>query len=192
MNPPNAERPRQSGQPGARRGSNLRVAFGHEPELISACLEGLEASAPERARQILKAAQAALSDFPDYADLHYHASRAALAAGEYETATRLLESALRVNPGYVDALLLAARVALQGHRLADARRHLETARDRGADYPDLHMLMGGVCCKEGNWQAARAEYERALELNANLAEARAALAALRPEPRSGTDDELPA
>jgi tetratricopeptide (TPR) repeat protein len=170
----------------------LGAVFSQEPELISACLQGLEQQPPEWTRLVLGAAELALAGQPGYADLYYHASRAALAAGEHETAARLLEQALRVNPGYHDALVLAARVDWQRGQTPAARKHLEAAVRSGADYPDVHVLLGNMYRQEGDWLHARQSYQRALALNAGLPEARAALAELPPTQRGRESHELPA
>ena len=177
--PPRLPTARLEAQQATRR---LGAAFAQEPELISACLEGAAHRPPGWAKRILSAAELALVGRPDYADLNYHASCAALAAGEYETAARLLEQALRVNPAYHDALVLAARLEIRRGRACAARRRLEAALACGADYPDVHTLLGDVCRQEGDCSRARQSYERALALNGSLAEARAALAELPPAP----------
>lgn len=175
------------------RTRQLAEAFAREPELISACLEG---ASPEqqstRAQHVLAAARLALTSRPGYADLHYHAGHAALAANEYETAAELLDGALRLNPDYKDALILAAHVALLRAQHGSAKKLLLSALSKGADYPDVHLRLGDACRAEGDWRQARAAYERALSLNANLSAARVALAALPPAGTSGKNDELSA
>jgi tetratricopeptide (TPR) repeat protein len=184
-NPPNAA----DGRPALHR---LSAAFAAEPELISACLEGPQQRSADWARTVLAAAELALRQRPHYADLNYHASRAAVAASQFETAARLLVRALCVNPTYHDALVLAARVELQRGRAASATRYLETALTCGADYPDVYLLLGRARQEDHNWAGARQAFEKALELNAGLQEAQAALAAL-PRPQFGRPgNELPA
>lgn len=178
--------------PPGRPGNGLAGAFSQEPELILACLEGVERESPATARLILEAARGALRQCPGYADLLYHASQAAVCAGEFETAAVLLEHALQVNPGYRDALILAARVSLRRDDWDRAQALLQTALAQGADYPDVHMLLGDVWRRKGRIADARREYERALQLNANLVSAQVALAALPPSKPSGNPDELPA
>jgi tetratricopeptide (TPR) repeat protein len=171
----------------------LARAFACEPELIAACLQGTlpeEQSTP--ARTVLGAAQLALRSRPDYADLHYHAGQAAIAACEYEAAAELLDGALRLNPDYQDALILAAHVALLRRQHGSAKKLLLNALAKGADYPDVHLRLGDACRAEGDWGQARAAYERALTLNANLSAARTALAALPATETSGKNDELSA
>jgi tetratricopeptide (TPR) repeat protein len=179
--------------PDAQRATRqLSAIFAQEPELISACLQDIEHKPPEWAQTVLDAAQIAVAGQPGYADLNYHAGRAALAASDLDTAARLLEQALRANPAYRDALVLAARVELRRGRPQVARAHLAHALACGADYPDVHLLMGNICRQIGEWGAARHSYERALALNGRLTEARAALAKLPPMCRSGESHELPA
>ena len=89
----------------------LADAFAREPELILACLEGLEPESPPAAQRILAAACQALTRHPDYADLNYFTSRAAIVAQDHELAETLLRRALEINPGYKDAALWVARLA---------------------------------------------------------------------------------
>ncbi len=176
-------------EPKAQR---LAALFVREPELIRACLECIENEPPETIDLILTAAQAAVATCPEYADLCYHSAQAAVCAGRYQAAAALLEGALCINPGYRDALVLAARVALLRGKPAEAKGFLHGALARGAEYPDVHMLIGDVLRGEGDWCAARAAYERALQLNGNLPAARQALAALPSAEARGKIHELPA
>lgn len=170
---------RPSSRQPSPRARQLAEAFAREPELISACLEGAGPNQPPaQAQAVLAAARLALTSRPDYADLHYHAGYAAVAAVEYETAAELLDGALRLNPDYKDALILAAHVALLRKQHGPAKALLQSALSKGADYPDVHLRLGDACRAEGNWPEARAAYERALALNADLSAARAALATL--------------
>ena len=181
--------------PGPEQGrlQQLAAAFAHEPEMIQACLQGAEQEpCPAGARLILDAAQMALARHPTFADLHYHASRAAIAAGDLAAASNLLDHALRLNPEYRDALILAAHVALTRQQRGPARTLLQDAVSSGADFPDVHLLLGHLCREEGDWTQARVAYERALALNANFSAARTALSALPPIGTSGKRHELSA
>jgi len=170
----------------------LAGAFVREPELVLACLRGIERKPPGSARRILRAVQLALTEKPRYADLHCYGAHAALAAGEVETAAKLLEQALVLNPTYTAALVLAARVAFRRDRPLVARALLDAALTQGADYPDVHMLLAQVCAAAQDWTGAREAYERVLALNPDLTAARDALAALPQAPPHGTSHELPA
>lgn len=173
-----------------RPSRRLTALYMQEPELILACLEG--DSATHSAQLVLRAAQAAVQQCPDYADLLYYAARAALKANELSTAEELLARAMELNPRYRDALILGGRVAwLRGTpELALAR--LERAVAVGADYPDVHVLLGDIRRELGDWSGARLAYERALELNASLATARSGLDALARGRPDGVSHELPA
>ncbi|MEW6249452.1 MAG: tetratricopeptide repeat protein [Planctomycetota bacterium] len=160
----------------AANGGPRRAAFTEEPELIAACLEA--DSDARWARRVLRRAVCAVRQQRDYADLNYHAARAAYAAGHLVQAQRLLAAALQINPGYQDARLLAGHVALERGDPHGARAHLAAALATGADYPDVHMLIGDAWRQDGKWKQARQAYRRALELNASRAPARAARAAL--------------
>ncbi len=181
-----------AGERARRRTPTLADAFAWEPELIRACLQGIGYRAPNAARRVFAAAQQALVRRPQYADLCYYASEAAVRAGDRDAAAALLERALGINPSYRDALILAARVARLRGQPELTRARLRAALQAGADYPDVHTLMGDVWREEGKWHRARAAYQRALELNANLPAVRAALALLPPTGTREKCDELPA
>jgi len=170
--------------------TDLAEQFAAEPELVRACLQGVEQESPVAARLIYEAAQAALRRCPNYADLLYHAAQAA-GTGEWSAAADLLDRALRINPRYTDALVLAAKVALHTEQWDRAGAFLDTALAGGADYPDVHLLRGDVWRRTGDFARARAAYERAVRLNSNMLTARVALAALPPGDR-GESHELPA
>ncbi len=164
--------------PAKQRSCELAEIFAREPELISACLQGIEDEPPGRLRLLLSSVREALRRYPNYADLYYHAGRAALAAGELDQAREFLDRALSIHPGYKDALLLAARVALLSGRPEQTEQLLQRALALGADYPDLHMLRGDAWRRMGDPERARCCYRRALELNGALQAARVALAEL--------------
>lgn len=187
-----AGRPATASRGPAAAVRRLAALFAGEPELVRACLQGIEREPPRRARLILDAAQLATEAFPEYADLFYHAGQAAVAAGEYGTAAAALARAIELNPTYKDALILAARVAIQQRQPDQAEALLQSAVRAGADYPDVHMLLGNLWRDQGALARARAAYERALELNANLKAARTALATLSAAAPPRKCDELPA
>lgn len=155
----------------------LAREFAAEPELILACLEGIDQTG-DSAQRLYAAARQAVSLRPTYADLSYCAARAAVAAGDVPGAEHLLQEARRRNPDYLDALVLAGRLALERNAPAEACTWLEHAITSGADYPDVHLLLGDAWRRRENWPRARAAYERALQLKGNLVAARTALAAL--------------
>ncbi len=170
----------------------LADQFIREPELILACLQGVGTGRMVTAHRILKAALAALARKPNYADLNYYASYAAVSVDDLATAERLAEQAIEINPHYRAAAVQAARIALRRNDIERARHHLERAVEIGADYADVHTMLGNVWRRGGHAERARGAYERALRLNSNLAEARVALAALPENPDHGVRDELPA
>jgi|GEM_PF-6902326 len=178
-------RPSSAGAPAKQRSCELAEIFAREPELISACLQGIEEEPPGRLRLLLASVREALRRYPNYADLYYHAGRAALAAGELEQAREFLGQALSIHPGYKDALLLAAHVALKCGQPLQTEQLLQRALSLGADYPDLHMLRGAAWRQMGDLERAQLCYRRALELNDGLHAARAALAELATFATSG-------
>jgi tetratricopeptide (TPR) repeat protein len=170
----------------------LARLFAGEPELILACLQALDRGPVADLETILSAAERALKFCPKYADLHYFAARAAMAAGRLDHARDLLVRALQLNPQYNDALILAARVATAQGRQNDALAYLRQALVNGADYADVHLMLGDLWRQRDELTQARQAYQRALNLNVDLAAARQALATLGPVGRCGGTDELPA
>jgi tetratricopeptide (TPR) repeat protein len=191
------EHAQRGGSPGGETGVGRRCRvhqlaerFVREPELILACLEGIEHASAEQVQLVLGAAREAIRAQPRYADLLYHAAQAAVSAGEVETAACLLSESLEINPRYKDALILAARVARARQAPWQAEDYLQRALAAGADYPDVHVLLGDVCREQGEGSRARDAYRRALQLNGDLAAARAGLDALRSVASGGKNDEL--
>lgn len=187
--------PRPPAEPPRRdeiRERHLARLFAAEPELIQACLESLDDQATGEAWTILGAAEQALSDRPDYADLYYFAAQAAMQLHRPQHARELLDKALRINPDYKAALILAARACLLQDNQDAALEYLRQALVNGADYADVHLMLGDLWARRDNVGAAQKAYERALQINTRLAPARDGLAALANRRRRGGSDELPA
>ena len=180
--PPTAAREKPGDRAAIER---LRQMFEAESELILALIEpGGDARLPD-IRTVLSAAIEAAAANPDFADLHYYAARAALAAGKDREADELAGRAVELNPRYHDALILLANIARKAGATCRTVALLRQALDTGADYADVHLMLGHAC-REGDDQdgAARA-YRRALEINTNMTAAHTALAAVVDCHRSG-------
>jgi tetratricopeptide (TPR) repeat protein len=77
--------------------------------------------------------------------------------------TERLRSALAEDP---DQTLLAQAVALcRGDRLADGIVKLQRLRERRPDYADYRLKLAAALYQDGRLEEARAEVEKALELN---------------------------
>jgi len=164
--------------PGETTIQRLAQLFAQEPELILAYLESASCEGSPDATAILIAARAAVSQRPEYADLHYFAAQAAVRADDPAGARDLLLRALQLNPRYNDALILAARVCMTQGQHGEALAYLRRALINGADYADVHLMLGDLWRQRDDALQARRAYQRALDLNANLAPARSGLAAL--------------
>ncbi len=184
--------PVRGATPGRRQPRVRRRAaelFAAEPELIVACLEGSGAGCGENAQRVLASALDALALRSGYADLHYYAAHAALAAEQPALALELLHTALRINPSYDAALILAARIRATQGKHEEATRHLEEVLAQGADYPDVHLMLGDLWQTRRDLPRARAAYRRALQLNSNFAAAAERMARVG---AAGGTDGLPA
>lgn len=79
---------------------------------------------------------------------------------------------LEQQPADADACLVAGLAALKLDRAADARGYFERGLVTNETYPDLHLGLGMVEEAERHGAAARAQYERALALDATRADIR--------------------
>ncbi len=120
----------------------------------------------------------ALECHPDYADLHFHCSRVYSRLGRTESAVAEADRAVEINPRYVQALIQLGRLYAEMDLSAKAIDRLRAAVEFGGDYPDVHFMLAELHRKDGRRESARAEYRRALALNANYDSARRALEAL--------------
>ena len=170
----------------------LSRLFASEPELILACLESGDQDQAPVPETVMAAARRALENCPDYADLHYFTAQVATQMGELDEARGFLQQALHLNPRYRDAMILAARVAAAQGEPQEAIDFLRLALAAGADYADVHLMLGDLWREQDQAPLARQEYERALELNAELTSARHGLIALGNTPDMGGGNELPA
>ncbi len=156
----------------------LRRMFEAEAELILALIEpGGDARLPN-IRTVLSAAIEAATANPDFADLHYYAARAAVAAGKDREADELAGRAVEINPRYHDALILLARIARKAGATCRAVALLRQALEAGADYADVHLMLGDACRERDDQAEAERAYRRALEINTNMTAARTGLAAV--------------
>jgi tetratricopeptide (TPR) repeat protein len=158
----------------------LAELLAEEPELIRALAESADRVTCPDVESILAGAFQAVRMHPHYADLHYFTASAAFELGKLTDAEALLQRALELNPKYREALILSARVAQAAENRDRAIRYLNLGIAAGADYPDVHLMLANLYHAGGETDSARQAYERSLELNPTLPEARAGLAALAP------------
>jgi len=121
--------------------------------------------------------EAALAEHPDYADLHWLASRVHERLGRLVPAIGHARRAVQINPNYVQGLVQLARLAERAGQDAEAAALLEKAIDRGADWPDLHAHAAELLGRCAATAAARRHLARARQLETNRARAAEAPAA---------------
>ncbi len=175
-----------------RRVWHLAASFAQQPELIRTCLSNLPATSTAWVRLILRAARLALEVHPDNAELCYLAGQAAVCAGDYDTATALLERSLAQDPQAIQTLLLAARVAVARGENESARTHLEAALKRGADPTEIQMLLGDLQREDEEANTAGGLCPGAPEDNSILTSAGAGLLVTPMSEVDGSNHELSA
>lgn len=117
-----------------------------------------------RYRRALVAADAALAEEPGRAELHNHAGRAALGAGDLERARVELTAVVEADPGQCYALtnLMKVEIAVTDWSAAEGWGRRAVACDGGLVHPQRQM--GFVLEKQGRLEDSLVFYERALEI----------------------------
>ncbi len=100
----------------------------------------------------------------------YAAANRAFDDGQYETARRLYAQAFQRNPELLDALRGEARALLQLGRPAQAIGLLDAAIARDPDFAGAWANRGIAHDRLGQYRAALADYEHAMQLDARVAE----------------------
>jgi tetratricopeptide (TPR) repeat protein len=98
--------------------------------------------------------------------------------GEYADATRLLSRAVQLAPDQAGPKHYLGRALLAEGQTAQAMPYLKEAVTLDPKVWDYHYWLGMSLEKSGNMVAARAEYQRALQLNQDSTEAKLRLTAL--------------
>ncbi len=91
-----------------------------------------------------------------------------LRAGDAAGAARACERGLEAFPDDGNLLCLAAKASLALRRFGRARRHVDEALARYPRFPLAHDTLGDLLLVRNEPDAARAAYERALELDPGL------------------------
>ncbi len=92
-----------------------------------------------------------------------------------------VDAVLAKDEGNPQALFVRAKMDLAAQKLPDAIRDLRRAIDNQPEFPQAHYVLASALYVKGDRLAARSEAVRALELNANMIEARQLLARLHSE-----------
>ncbi|MFZ2960176.1 MAG: tetratricopeptide repeat protein [Candidatus Ozemobacteraceae bacterium] len=92
--------------------------------------------------------------------------------GLYTEARRAFGETARINPNYRDTtekLESLNQYFMKVERLLEMHR---SVTEKFPNYPDLHLKMGVLLALTGNREEAKGKFQKALEMNPNLAEAR--------------------
>lgn len=151
----------------------FRRAIAAEPAYLEALnnLGGVlvEQDRPEEALEVLGSA---LKLDPDCVLAHCNAGHALINLERFDEALVHLAQALRLDPDNPDALQGIARVYQAKHNLAEAERAALCAIERGSGKKaEVHALLGGIYNETGDTAKAAANFDRALELDPELADA---------------------
>ncbi|MHC4563264.1 MAG: tetratricopeptide repeat protein [Planctomycetota bacterium] len=117
----------------------------------------------------------ALSDHPDYADLHFHCSRILDRLDQSDDAMSHARKALAINPGYAQGLIHAGDLAAKVDLPAEAANFWQRAIAAGGDWPDVHYRLARVLTDSGDTERARRHLSSALTRNPRYTEAAEAL-----------------
>ncbi len=150
-----------------------------EPDFVEAFLKLPPSDVDaELFEMLLGVVQMAISEHPDYADLHHHSGRILHRLGRTENAIIQARKAIEINPRYVQALILLGELHASQGRTREAIEYLQRAISSGGDWPDIHCLAAELMGSCGRNSTARGHLERALALKAGYPRARRALESL--------------
>ena len=119
----------------------------------------------------------ALEQHEERADLHHRQALVLDRLGKLDEAIAHARRAIEINPEFVQAHILLGSL-LAGRQPQAAQEHLRHAIASGGDYADVHVRLAALAKEAGNIEQARTELVRALEINADYEQAKAALEAL--------------
>lgn len=105
----------------------------------------------------------------------YNCGNVHLMARQYQQAEHLLAAAAAIDPQSVEAKYYLARALLEEGQYAEAGKYLDAVVRVEPNGWTYHYWLGWALEEGGNIPAARQEYQRALQLNPDSAEARARL-----------------
>ncbi len=119
-----------------------------------------------------------LTKEPDLYSALYNCGNIHLMDGQYRDAEQLLSRAAQLVPEQAAPKHFLGRALLQDGRNAEAQPYLMQAAAMDPKVWDYHYWLAQSLEKSGNMSAARAEYQRALQLNQDSKEAKLRLTAL--------------
>jgi protein O-mannosyl-transferase len=119
-----------------------------------------------------------LAKEPDLYSALYNCGNAHLMDGQYKEAERLLSRAVQLAPEQAGPQHYLGRALLEQARYSEAQLYLQQAAALDGKVWDYHYWLAVAYEKNGNVPAARAEYQRALQLNQGSTETKLRLTAL--------------
>jgi tetratricopeptide (TPR) repeat protein len=145
--------------------------------LMAQCFDELQQ--PTRAREALEQAARAVprrGSAGRHARVQVDLARIRWKHGEPAAAEEHLRRALQVEPEsphahYTMAEVLLSQPGESPERLARAEGHLRRALHAAPGYPPAHYQLGMIASRRGDWAAAAAEFEAALEVAPSFQEA---------------------
>jgi tetratricopeptide (TPR) repeat protein len=153
-----------------------------DPSLANAwCFLGAVCQTQGKLSDAIKSYQQALRLKPDYAQAHYNLGLAIEASGQGDAAIVQLHQALACNPDYADAIRELERILVNQEQWArqEGRGTSATLAPATPDhsflaprplYAQAHYNLGVVRARQGQIDAAIAEYHKALQLNPDSVE----------------------
>ena len=112
----------------------------------------------------------ALQAEPVPGEMSFEAAERAFADGHYERALENYRDVLAENPEAVEAMRGKARSFLQTGHLADAVDWFDRAVEREPEFAGTYLNRGIAHDLAGDYEAALADYERAIALNKSVAD----------------------
>jgi tetratricopeptide (TPR) repeat protein len=109
---------------------------------------------------------------PENTDWHFQLGRAYAGAGQLKAARQELETAVQQRPEYTPAWVALAEVASRSRDFAGCQRYAEEALARSPELPNAHLLHAQALVGLGQYNEARAEYDRLIGQNPGYREAR--------------------
>jgi len=118
----------------------------------------------------LEALRLALQHSPDNVPLLLLYAQACMDDMQPDEAEQAFSQALKNEPGHPEARAGLARVAFLQGKLSEAAVRAEQLISQKPDYAPGHLLLARILVTEGDLTRARSHYDKALSLNASLAD----------------------
>lgn len=123
-----------------------------------------------------RAFEECIKSSPKYPDAHYHLGEMLRDKGDLDSAIEQFNDAIRCNPNYFDALQDLGLAMYQKYSsglcdISESLQKLQEAERLIPDNPMIHYYLGNVYCSNSQFDAAEAEYRKALQCDAKFAAA---------------------